>query len=114
MQEKARNQLSQKCPSYIARGVIPPKMCIRDRVSPEAEHIFGGFPSVVWNRVMLDYYVAGQRLQEIMQYTWQFICNEIDKTGSLIETTYSCYSKERLMALKSPKIELASGDAKRR
>ena len=82
-------------------------------VSPKAEQTFGGPPSVVWNRAMLDYYVAGQRLQEIMQYTWQFICNEIDRIGSSIKTTYSCYTKEQLMALKSPRIELASGDATR-
>lgn len=82
-------------------------------VSPKAEHVFGGPPSVVWNRAMLDYYVTGQKLQEIMQYTWRFVCSEIDKIGSSIEITYSCYSKEQLMALKSPRIELASGDAKR-
>lgn len=82
-------------------------------VSPKAEQVFAGPPSVVWNRAMLDYYIAGQRLQEVMQHAWRFICNEIDKIGNSLEMTYSCYSKEQLMAFKSPRIDLASGDAKR-
>lgn len=83
-------------------------------VCPKGEHVFGGPPSVVWNRAIFDYYVAGQRLQEVMQYTWQFLCKEIDKTGCLIEATYRNYSRERLIALEAPKIELASSNSKRK
>lgn len=82
-------------------------------ISPNEERTFGGLPSVVWNRAALNYYVDGQKLQDVMQYILQFIRNEIDKVGSLIEATYSCYSKEQLMSLKSPRIELATKDAKR-
>lgn len=83
-------------------------------VCPKKECAFGGPPSVIWNRVILDYYVAGQGLQEIMRYIRQFLCNEIDKIGCLIEVTYSSYSRESLMALKASKIELASSDSKRK
>lgn len=82
-------------------------------VCPKGERIFGGPPSVVWNRVMFDYYTSGQRLQEVMQHIWRYLCDEIDTIGDLIETTFSSYSRENLMALKAPKIELASNNSKR-
>ncbi len=82
-------------------------------VYPTGERVFGGPPSVVWNRVMFDYYIAGQRLQEVMQYTWRFLCTEIDKIGCLVEDAYSSYSREDLMALETAKIELASSNSKR-
>lgn len=82
-------------------------------VCPTEEKIFGGPPSVVWNRVMFDYYVAGQKLQEVMQHTWQYLYREIDRVGCLIETAYNSWPKEQLLALKTPKIELASDSSKR-
>lgn len=83
-------------------------------VCPTGENVFGGPPSVVWNRVMFDYYIAGQKLQEVMQYTWQYLCQEIDKVGCLIEATYINSSREQLLALETPKIELASSNSKRK
>lgn len=82
--------------------------------SPKSEKAFGGSPSVVWNRTMLDYYNEGQRLQGVMQYIWLFLCQEIDRTGDLIENTYINYSKEDLISLKTPQIELASTSSKRK
>lgn len=82
-------------------------------ICPEKEHVFGGPPSVVWNRTMLDYYAAGQRLQEVMRHTQQFLCKEIDRIGDLIESTYVSYHIKELMAFERPKIELASSNSKR-
>ena len=82
-------------------------------ICPAGEKNWGGPPSVVWNRVMFDYYSAGQRLQKVMQYTWQYLCQEIDTVGCLIESTYNCLPKEQLLAFKTPKIELASNNSRR-
>lgn len=82
-------------------------------VCPNGERVFGGPPSVVWNRAILDYYVVGQELQEVMQYTRQYLCQEIDKIGCLIEATYNNSSRKQLLALETPKIELASSISKR-
>lgn len=82
-------------------------------VCPTGKNVFGGPPSVVWNRVMFDYYAAGQKLLEVMQYTCQYLCQEIDKVGCLIEATYINFSREQLLALETPKIELASSNSER-
>lgn len=83
-------------------------------VCSNGERIFGGPPSVVWNRAMLDYYVAGQGLQEVMQFTWRFVCKEIDDIGNLIETTYKDFSRESLIRLQAPQIKLASSNLERK
>ena len=83
-------------------------------VCSQSERIWGGPPSVVWNRAKLDYYTAGQKLQKVMRYTQQFLCKEIDKLGRLIEATYSNYSKDCLMAFATPQIELASSNSVRK
>ena len=78
------------------------------------ENMFGGPPSVVWNRAELNYYFEGIKLQEIMQFVREFIIKEIDTLGNQIEEYYRTYTKEELMKLKTPKIELASSHAQRK
>lgn len=82
-------------------------------VCPTGENVFGGPPSVVWNRMIFDYYIEGQKLQNIMQYTWQYLCQEIDKVGCLIEAAYINAPREQLLTLQAPKIKLASSTSKR-
>lgn len=74
-------------------------------ISQSDDHIYGGPPSVVWNRSGINYYLAGQRLQEIMRCVWQFICKEIDTVGGEIEESYKSFSKEELLKRSVAQIE---------
>lgn len=78
------------------------------------EHIFGGPPSVVWNRVMFDYYLAGQRLQETMQFIHSYLSQQIDELGKRIEKNYNGYSYEELSKYEAAKIKLASTASERK
>ena len=78
------------------------------------EHIFGGPPSVVWNRVMFDYYLAGQRLQETMQFIHIHLSKQIDEVGKRIENYYNEYSYETLSNYKAAEIKLASATSERK
>ena len=71
-------------------------------------------PSVVWNRVQLNYYLAGQKLQEIMYYILQYIEKEIDIVGNHIAENYKYYFKEELLKWSNAQIILASDMAKRK
>lgn len=83
-------------------------------VCQNGTQVFGGPPSVVWNRAMIDYYVSGQRLQDVMQFTLQYVCEEIDKVGKLIVTAYKDFSRESLIRLKAAHIKLASNNSERK
>lgn len=83
-------------------------------VSQAEDHTFGGPPSVVWNKSRIDYYLAGQRLQEIMQVILRFICKEIDTVGIAIEGSYKNESKEDLLKRAAAQIFLASPGSTRR
>lgn len=76
--------------------------------------VFSGPPSVVWNRVQLNYYLAGQNLQQIMCYILQYIEEEIDIIGNQIEEYYEKFSKEELLKWSDAQIVLASEAAKRK
>ena len=76
--------------------------------------LFSGPPSVVWNRVQLNYYLAGQKLQQIMFYILQYVEKEIDSIGNHIVEDYKNVSKEELLKYSDAKIILASDTAKRK
>ncbi len=83
-------------------------------VSNNDELVFGGPPSVVWNREALNYYIEGQKLQGVAQHIWQFICTEIDRISDLIQATYRDYSKEILLELQIPQLITASSKSERK
>lgn len=83
-------------------------------ITDNQDDIFGGPPSVVWNKVVLDYYLAGLHLQEIMQYVRAYLMQEIDAMGNEIEKYYSQYPYEELMKYETSTIELASTASKRK
>ena len=76
--------------------------------------VYAGPPSVVWNRVQLNYYLASLNLQEIMGYILQFIEKEIDDIGDKIAGCYKDCSKEELLKYTTAEIVLASEIAERR
>lgn len=82
-------------------------------ISRADDHIWGGPPSVVWNRLVIDYYLESQRLQEIMQFVWKFICSEIDRIGDKIKECYEGISKEEILKCAAPQIALGAYGSKR-
>lgn len=83
-------------------------------ISKDEGHVFSGPPSVVWNRAQLNYYLAGQKLQEIMCYILQYIEKEIDIVGNQIAENYKYYFKGELLKWSNAQIILASDTAKRK
>ena len=53
-----------------------------------------GQPSVVWNRIKLDFCLYGQTLTCIMQSINTYLCTQIDNVGSLIMSKYKHISPE--------------------
>lgn len=76
--------------------------------------IFSGPPSVVWNRAKLNYYLAGQNLQQIMTCILRYIEKEIDNVGNQIVKCYEGYSKDELQKWSVAKIVLASDMVERK
>ena len=83
-------------------------------INEDGGQVFSGPPSVVWNRVQLNYYLAGQNLQQIMCYILQYIEKKIDIIGNDILEYYKKFSKEELLKLSNAQIILASDTAKRK
>lgn len=77
-------------------------------IDTQEDNLFSGPPSVVWNKALINYYFEGQDLQEIMQFIWKYICNEIDIIGNKILDTYKAHSKNDLLKFPSTSIKLAS------
>ena len=82
-------------------------------VCDSGEKVFGGPPSVVWNRTKFDYLVLGKMLENVMLVVQEYICNMIDSVGRSILLTYMNTPKADLMKWKATSIELASSDSKR-
>ena len=83
-------------------------------ISREEDHVFGGPPSVVWNKSILNYYTEGQRLQTIMQYVWKYLCNKIDCVGEEIKNSFEGIAKEELLKkYPAPQIVLAAPNTDR-
>lgn len=78
-------------------------------IAPEpCEEIFGGDPSVVWNRVPVDYLVESRSLYNVMQCVWQFIVSKIDEIGTSIHADYRDKSKDELLQFERANIKLAT------
>ena len=82
-------------------------------IDSETDNTFSGPPSVVWNRARLNYYLAGARLQEIMQYVRNYIATQIDIIGNQIINYYKGYPKNELIKWETARIKLASDKVKR-
>lgn len=76
----------------------------------EGENVWGGPPSVIWNRAELDYYQEGLILQDVMCLVHAFIRQEIDRIGDLIFSEYKDCSREELLKFTPARIKLASAD----
>lgn len=83
-------------------------------VRPDENNKFGGPPSVVWNKTIIDYFIYGEKLLNIMIYIKVFIEKEIDRVGDLILNTYLKYSSKELCNFKKSKMIKASIEAKRK
>lgn len=79
-------------------------------ISPKNDNIWGGLPSVIWNKIELDYYREGLVLQNVMNYIYDYICSEIDRIGDLILSDYKDCQKEELLKLPKARIKLASAE----
>lgn len=83
-------------------------------VDSETEGAFSGPPSVVWNRAVLNYYLCGEKLQEIMQYVRNYITEKIDEIGSQIIEYYKGRPTNELLKWETAQIELASDKVNRK
>lgn len=63
---------------------------------PTENGFFLGQPSVVWNRIKLDYYSFGQRLSSLMSIVLNYLGNEIEKTSRLIMSEYRAITADEL------------------
>ena len=78
-------------------------------VAPEGhEHTLGGPPSVVWNRVAIDYLKEGRKLEGLMEELLQYIRKRIDDMGKSMLDEYNARRREELLSYGMPKIELAT------
>ena len=57
-------------------------------VNKNQRHIMAGPASVIWNRIKLDYFLAGTELKKIMNSILEYLRQEIDKTGKEILSIY--------------------------
>jgi len=81
-------------------------------VSPEgAEETLGGLPSVIWNRVLINFLLEGRQLEILMQALWKFICGEIDKIGQSLLDEYKQKSREELLSFGTAQIKLSTVDS---
>lgn len=67
--------------------------------STEAGTLWGQ-PSVVWNRIKLDFSLYGQRLCSIMQLINTYLRTQIDSVGSLIMSEYKNISPDTFLSWK--------------
>ncbi len=80
-------------------------------VAPEESgQILGGAPSVVWNKVNINYYHESQILKQLLYSLRDFICSEIDKKGNSIIIDYQSKSREELLSYGEVVLKPASSD----
>lgn len=65
---------------------------------PTENGFFLGQPSVVWNRIKLDYYSCGQRLSHLMSIVINYLRDEIEKTSRLIMSKYWSITADELQS----------------
>lgn len=66
-------------------------------VSSTEAGTFWGQPSVVWNRIKLDFCEYGQQLCRIMQYIDTYLRTQINSVGSLIMSEYKNISPDTFL-----------------
>lgn len=69
-------------------------------ISPKDDKLFGGPPSVIWNRPRFDFISMRENLCAIMQIAHEYIKHEIDRIATEIEHKYSQLSKDTLLRFK--------------
>lgn len=78
-------------------------------VAPEGtEAVFGGPPSVIWNRVPIDFLLEGRQLETLMKTLHQFICEQIDALGQSLIDEYKENTREELLALGEAQLKLST------
>lgn len=78
-------------------------------LSPESsESLFGGPPSVVWNRVPLDYIQERKPLERLLQEIREYTVYLIDKQGKSIADEYSNKTRDELLKFGEPPLKLAT------
>lgn len=63
---------------------------------PTENGFFFGQPSVVWNRIKLDFYSCGQRLNHLMSIVLNYLSAESEKTSRLIMSEYRGITADEL------------------
>ena len=88
-------------------GMIQPTAFLL--LNPEnSSEQFGGFPSVVYNFVELNYYAESQRLQRLLCNLGNYIVQQIDILGEQIAQRYENVDRKIIESYGRAKIKLAS------
>ena len=69
---------------------------------------FYGQPSVVWNRIKLDFPSYGLRLCNIMYTVQKYLCDQIDEIGRLIMAEYKGIPSDRFLSWKRARLKPAT------
>lgn len=78
-------------------------------IAPESHpETFGGLPSVVWNKVSINYVAESRILYEVMQSVWKFCVFKIDRLGDKIMEEYKNKPRDKLLLLQTANIKLAT------
>lgn len=80
---------------------------------PTENGFFLGQPSVVWNRIKLDFISYSQRLQYIMSIVLSYLSNEIENTANLIISEYKGISADELLEWNTSKLKPATDTSPR-
>lgn len=80
---------------------------------PTENGFFLGNPSVVWNRIKLDFFSQGQRLKKIMDIVLSYLRKEIDDTGRLIISDYKGITADELLGWRPAKLKPATNTSPR-
>ncbi len=80
-------------------------------IAPEGhEDIFGGPPSVIWERVEVNYLQEGRRLENVLQAMWSFTAKQFDNTADKITDKYHEKARDELLKLSPGSLTGASFD----
>jgi hypothetical protein len=79
-------------------------------ISPKEDKLFGGPPSVIWNRPRFDFPSMRDDLYTVMLIALKYTEDEIDRIAIQIEQQYSKLNKEKLLCLNRTQFEPAYED----
>lgn len=78
-------------------------------VAPEgSDHVLGGPPSVLWERVNLDFTKEGRRMEQVLQAMWKYAEKQFDDTADRITEHYSDKTREELLTFPKGSLTAAS------